>query len=270
MAKKNRGTLKRYFRDGSLPSADHFGNLIDSTLNMIDEGFDRSAQNGFEISLIGDHSRLISFFKLGDPQNPVWTIEYDQEQDRLLIKNPRAGEDSPGAMVFDANGRIGVGKIEPKHRLDVGGVIAAEGRIGANQGDRKTVPADGEWHDITDPLYGCHALEVMAGVGSQGTGRYALMRAVAINTFNPRGWLFNFLSLKKRIRYQQAYFLSRGNRIQLRWQGQQDKKYTLQMRTACGYGDGINIRFYLTRLWIDETMSESGQTQQEAKDVAAD
>lgn len=242
-----------------MPSADQFGNLIDSTLNMIDEGFDRSAQNGFEISQIGDHSRLISFFKLGDPQNPVWTIEYDQEKDRLLIRNPRSATDGPAAMVFEANGRIGISKIEPGQTLDVGGVIAAEGRIGANPDNCTTVPADGEWHDITKPLNGCQALEIMAGVGGQGTGRYALMRAVAINTFNPRGWLFNFLNLKKRIRYQQAYYLSRDNRIKLRWQNQQEKNYTLQMRTACGYGDGINIRYYVTRLWLDESMSESIQ-----------
>ena len=101
----------------------------------------------------------------------------------------------------------------------------------------------------------------MAGVGSPGTGRYALMQAVAINTFNPRGWLFNFLNLKKRIRYQQAYFLSRGNRIKLRWHSVGEKKYTLQMRTACAYGDGINIRFYRTNLWIDEDMSESQQSE---------
>lgn len=200
----------------------------------------------------------------------MWTIEYDQEQDRLLIKNPRAGEDSQAAMVFDANGQIGISKIKPEHGLDVAGVIAAEGRIGANQGDRKTVPADGEWHDITDPLSGCHALEVMAGVGSQGTGRYALMRAVAINTFNPRGWVFNFLNLKKRIRYQQSYYLSRGNRIKLRWRSQDEDKYTLQMSSACGYGDGVNIRYYLTRLWVDETMSESQLAQDTSKDGSAD
>lgn len=256
MAKKDRITLKRYFHDGALPSADQFGNLIDSTLNMIDEGFDRSPQDGFEITLIGKHSRLISFFRSGNPEQPVWTIEYDQENDRLEVRNPRAAEGKPAAIVFDGDGNVGIAKADPGQTLDVGGIVAAEGRIGANPKD-KIVPADGDWHDITEPLHGCHAYEVMAGVGSPGTGRYALMRAVAINTFNPRGWWFNFLNLKKRIRYQQAYFLSRGNRIKLRWHADEDKKYTLQMRTACGYGEGVSIRFYLTKLWVDPDMSGS-------------
>jgi hypothetical protein len=213
MAKKNRSTLKRYFREGALPSEDHFDDLIDSTLNTIDEGFDKTPDNGFEISLIGDHQRLISFFKSGATQDAVWSIDYQDEDGRLLIKKPSAAEDEPPAMTFDDDGNVGVNNINPEHALDVGGVIVAQGRLGANPDNRKTVAADGKWHNVSGPLRGCHAIEVMAGVGSKGTGRYALMRAVAINTFNPGGWLFNFLNLKKRIRYQQSYYLARGNRI---------------------------------------------------------
>ncbi len=259
MAKKNRGTLKRYFDEGSLPSADQFGDLIDSSLNIIEEGFDKTALDGFKISLIGDHQRLISFYRSGDPNNPVWTFEYDEERDRLMIVNPRLAGESAAAITIDAQGRVGVDKTDPQSELDVGGVIAAEGRLGANPGGITTVPADGQWHDVTDELEGCHAIEIMAGVGSPGTGRYAMLRAVALNAYNPRGWLFNLFNLKKRIRTQQAYFLSRGNRIKLRWQSGEKDGYTLQMRTACGYGEGINIRFYLTDLWVDHKMGGAQQ-----------
>ena len=85
MAKKNRSTLKRYFRTGALPSEDHFDDLIDSTLNTIDEGFDKTPENGFEISLVGDHRRLISFFKRGSVRDAVWTIDYDADHDRLSL-----------------------------------------------------------------------------------------------------------------------------------------------------------------------------------------
>jgi len=256
MAKKNRNTLKRYFRKGALPSEDQFHDLIDSTLNPIDEGFDKTPKNGFEISLLGEHERLISFFKSAAAKDIVWTIDYNGENDRLLIRKP--DEDSPGttAMSFSGKGHVGVNKSDPAHALDVAGVVAAEGRLGANPDNQLTVDADGRWHNITGPLSGCHAFEVMAGVGSKGTGKYALMNAIAMNTFNPRGWLFNFLNLKKKIRYHQAYYLSRGNRIKLRWLNE-GEHYYLQMRTACGYGDTIKIRYYLTRLWFDETMGES-------------
>jgi len=262
MAKKNRSTLKRYFRKGALPSEDHFDDLIDSTLNTIDEGFDKTPENGFEVSLVGDHQRLISFFKSGAVKDAVWTIDYDGAHDRLLIRKPDAEAESTPAMTFSGDGPVGVNNINPTHTLDVGGVVAAQGRLGANPDKQKTVVADGEWHNISRPLRGCHAIEVMAGVGSKGTGRYALMHAVAINTFNPRGWLFNFLNLKKRIKYQQAYYLARGNRIKLRW-SQQGEQYYLQMRTVCAYGDDVKIRYYLTSLWFDEDMGESWKTDED-------
>lgn len=256
MAKKNRTTLKRYFQKGALPTEDQFGDLIDSNLNTIDEGFDKSPENGFEISLVGDHHRLISFFKSGAAKDAVWSIDYDKEKDRLFVKRPNVDEGKPAAMTFDGDDRVGINQENPLCTLDVGGVIAAQGRLGANPDIPKTVPADGRWHNITTALEGCHAIEVMAGVGSKGTGKYALVHALALNTFNPRGWLFNFLNLKKRIKLHQAYYLSRGNRIKLRWLTE-GEHYYLQMKTTCGYGDSIRIRYYLTSLWFDEEMSES-------------
>ena len=195
MAKKNRSTLKHYFRKGALPTEDHFNDLIDSTLNTIDEGFDKSPENGFEISLVGDRSHLISFFKTSAVKDAVWTIDYDREQDQLLIKKPHTDVNKPPAMTFSGQGHVGINKIAPAYTLDVGGVVAAQGRIGANPDNQKTVAADGHWHNITGALTGCHAIEVMAGVGNKGTGKYALLNALAMNTFNPRGWLFNFLNI---------------------------------------------------------------------------
>jgi len=256
MAKKNRSTLKRYFREGSLPSEDQFGDLIDSSLNTIDEGFDKTPENGFEISLVGDHDRLISFFRTSAAKDVVWSINYDKEQDRLLITKPDAETQTPPAMTFAGDGKVGVNKNDPAYALDVEGVIASHGRIGTYPTRQNTVPADGAWYNITGKLKGCHALEVMAGVGREKTGRYALMNAIAINAFNPKGKIFNFLNLKKRIRYHQSYYLSRGNRIKLRWSGESGAYY-LQMRTNCDYGGGVQIRYYLTRLWFDDTMEGS-------------
>ena len=256
MAKKNKSTLKGYFESGALPTEDHFRDLIDSTLNPIDEGFDKTPWNGFEISLTGDHQRLISFFETGAIKDAVWTIEYDRERRQLLIRNPQQDDNRPAALTFNHDNQIGINQSNPSSTLDVGGIIAAEGRIGSNPDNQKTIPADGGWHNIAGPLRGCHAIEVMAGVGSKRTGRYALIQALAMNTFNPDGWLFNFLNLKKKIKYHQAYYLMRGNRIKLRWHTEKDGYY-LQMRTACNYRDDTRIRYYLTNLWFDEEMSES-------------
>ncbi len=256
MAKKNRSTLQRYFSEGALPTADHFADLIDSALNMVDEGFDKTPENGFEISLIGDHDRLISFFRNYAGTQAVWSISYDKDNDRLLFVKPDAEGEATTVVALDPRGRLGINTSEPRWSLDVAGVIAAQGRIGANPNRQKTVPADGEWHDITDSLTGCQAFEVMAGVGDKGTGRYALMQATALNTFNPKGPFFNFFRRKNRIRYNQAFYLSRGHKIKLRWRGAGDE-YFLQLRTNCDFGEGIRVRYYLTRLWFDDTMAES-------------
>jgi hypothetical protein len=278
MAKQNRSTLTGYFRDGTRPSEDHFENLVDSCLNTIDEGFDKSPENGFEVSLIGDHQRLISFFDSGAAKEAVWTIAYQKDHQRLLIEQPSADDKRPPALTFTGDGHIGVNNRNPDHALDVSGVVAAEGRLGANPGDDKTVPADRGWHDIAGPFSGCQAIEVMAGVGKKRSGKYALMRAVAMNTFNPWGRWFNFFGMKNRIKCQHSYYLSRCDRIELRWSDKSAKtgdsedskevkvsndakgsprEYYLHMRTRSDYGDDVKIRFYLTHLWFDEKMSES-------------
>jgi len=257
MAKKNRSTLKRFFREGALPSEEQFGDLIDSSLNTVDEGFDKSSENGFEISSIGDHERMLSFFRNSASQHPAWSISYEKDQDKLIFNKVVADNSEKPVVTLTPEGRVGIDNEKPAWTLDVGGFVSSYGRIGANKDEKhQTIPADGEWHDITDVLTGCHGLEVMAGVGSPRTGKYALMNAVALNTFNPGGWLFNFLNLKKKIRYQHAYYLSFTNKLKLRWHGK-GRQYTLQMRTNCNYGDGIRIRYYLTRLWFDEDMCES-------------
>ena len=264
MAKKNRSTLKRYFREGALPTADQFADLVDSTLNTIDEGFDKSAEDGFEISLIGQHDKLISFFRNSVDQNAVWAVSYDRDSDRLSFVKPSAVDDVTSTLTLAPQGLVGVNKNDPGWQLDVGGVVAAQGRIGANPDNRCTIPADGEWHDITPDLTGCQALEIMAGVGNKGTGKYALLKAEAFNAFNPYGLFFNFLNLKKRIKYHQAWYLSRSDKIKLRWAGK-GRDYTLQMRTQSNYGDDIKIRYYITRLWFDADMSESWEQQAAAQ-----
>jgi hypothetical protein len=264
MAKKNRETLARYFSKGALPSEDQFRDLIDSALIKDDDGFDRSALNGWEIRLIGDHDRLISFLRDNAVKQAAWSISYDKTTDRLLFVKPAAEEEGRSIVVFDPRGRLGVNTREPSCELDVAGVIAAEGRLGGNpfRERQKTVPADGHWHPITDELEGCHAFEVMAGVGKKNSGMYALMQAVAINTYNPKGLFFNFLRRKNRIRYNQAFYLARGHKIQLRWESRGADKYVLTMRTNCHYGQNslgkpISIRYYLTQLWFDSHMEAS-------------
>jgi hypothetical protein len=255
MAKRRRSTLKRFFRQGALPSADQFGDFIDSTVNQVDDGFNKTPKNGLEISSLGAHDSLISFFRESRLEQALWTIGYDQERDKLLFKKLDPRKRPHTVLSLFPDGKVGINRKDAEYALDVGGAVRSEGRIGVVPGDR-IVPADGGWHDITGTLTGCQAFEIMAGVGKLKTGRYALMHAIALNAFNPAGLFFNFLKRKNRIKCQHAYYGARGNKLQLRWHGP-DREYRLQLRSRCDYGDGTLVRYYVTELWFDAPMDGS-------------
>lgn len=259
MAKRNRNTLKQFFREGAIPSAREFADLIDSSLNTLEDGFDKSAQNGFEITVLGNNTRLLSFFRDNLNQQPLWSLSFDERSNALQFK-PAA--DTP-LLTLTNEQRLGVATSKPVSTLDVAGVITQQGRQGYQPNGRAKVPADGQWHDISGPLQGCQAFEVMAGTGNKGTGKYALLQAIALNAYNPSGWWFNFLNRKKRIRVQQSYYLSRGCMLQLRWQPLAEG-YCLQIRSRTDLGAGIRISYYLTSLWSDEQMLQCWQPEQAA------
>ena len=250
MAKKNRNSLKNAFRDGAQPSAESFGDLIDSVLNVVDEGFEKTDVDGFKITQLGGNGKLISFYENLSVRQATWSIRLGRENQQLIV-----GSDSgePVLTLAAGNGesktpaRVGINNSKPAHELDVDGVVAARGRIGSDKGQ---VKADGLWHDITPALDGCRAFEVMAGVGEKESGRYALVNAVAINTFNRNG----------KINCQQSHFGSRCDKIELRWVGE-THAYTLQVRTRCAYGEHVVIQYFLTDLWFDPFMQASDTRQ---------
>ncbi len=251
MAKRNRDTLKNFFSKGALPSEEQFHDLIDSAVNQIDEGFDKSPEGGLEITPVGNHDGLISFFRSTDPERSLWSINYGANQQTFLFNN-NLNDVTPLSLTDD--GKVGVNTNSPCWTLDVNGVISAQGRVGTYR--QGMVPADGKWHNVTEELDGVQAFEIMAGAGLKGSGKYALIHAIALNTFNPKGAWFNIFNRKKRIKCHQAYYRSISDKLKLRWIGE-NHKYYLQLRSNSDYGENIGIRFYVSKLWFDEDMSDS-------------
>lgn len=259
---RNRSTLKQFFADGALPSAAQFADLIDSTINQIDEGFDKTPAEGLKISSLGTHSELVSFYRGVGSEHAIWTVSHDGATDDLLFGSGCETASAPVLVLSrnEARGRIGVNTTKPRAALDVAGTVRAEGRIGVTPSG-KAARADGKWHDITDDLEGCHAFEVIAGVGKPGTGRYALLHAIAMNTFNPSGFMA-WLTGRKRIRTQHAFFQCSCSKLQLRWFGK-GRRYRLQVRSRCVFEGDVWIRYYLTRLWFDAAMARSAMPPEE-------
>jgi len=263
MTSRHRETLKNFFADGRMPTSDHFKDLIDSTLNMTDEGFRKSAENGLEISTPVGFDALLSFSRDQNPQSVVWSASYGaRDQLQFNFGSTAATRDSPPALTLDgSNQRIGINTPEPKHTLDVNGVIGAQGRIGRYPLARDaTLPANGQWQFLTDELHGCQGFEVVAGVGGRrGRGRYALIHAIALNTYNPDPGWFGIFSRKRPIRVTGAWYGRRCDRLELQWVGDhgRDSRYRLQIRSHCDYGESVFIKAQLTRLWFDEDMQGS-------------
>lgn len=271
MTPRNRKTLSAYFSDGQMPTQEAFGALIDSMVNIVDDGFDKSAQDGMKVAQLDNNSKLLSFYDEITVGKPIWSVSFsmpgyggDAGNNRnlnflygnnkvtglTLASVPEAVAEKENAG--EAKIRVGVNNNNPQHELDVNGVIAADGRIGRAGGKEYEVRADGKWHPVITGLDGCQAFEIMAGTGKPRSGRYALLHAFALNTYN---------SSKSNITYHQARFSSKCDQIELRWVGG-THDYSLEMRVRCSYEQSANeeiyIRYYVTRLWFDPFMDECG------------
>jgi len=300
MTLRNRKTLQNYFAAGSLPTNVHFSDLIDSTLNKLDEGFNKTDVDGVQVRARVDQFGLLSFYRAQVRDTAVWSVAFGAHQpDQLVFRQGSAAADDkpplltldPGAAqatdassdgdsnlrsnpdarqalgAIDAGAKVGVNTDAPRTRLDVAGTVRADGRLGREP--EPILYANGHWQSITGPLSGCQAFEITAGVGFRNHGRYALLHAVALNTYNPGRWL-DLWNRKKPIRQQHAYYKRRCDRLQLRWfRSKDDEVYELQIRTECDYaaalrrkGDfapeqEIRIRVFLTQLWFDDAMIDS-------------
>jgi len=53
MALLNRQSLINYFKKGSAPTERHFADLIESTVNIVDDGISREGGDGFKVTPVG-------------------------------------------------------------------------------------------------------------------------------------------------------------------------------------------------------------------------
>jgi hypothetical protein len=147
MALLNRQSLINYFKKGSAPSERHFADLIESTVNIVDDGISREGENGFRITPIGRSKRLISFYKNFKQIHPEWSINLDKEQNGGLAFQE---EEKKPVLVLKNGGNVGIDEENPKSKLDVNGVITSKGRVSSLLVGE--VPGDGKWHTMIDGL----------------------------------------------------------------------------------------------------------------------
>jgi hypothetical protein len=243
MSLQNRETLKSFFRKGQMPSEGHFNDLIESMLNVVDDGLSKTTQDGLTLSPMGTSPRLASFFKSIEHKNPAWSMEIESGNGNLHFKNQL----EEAVLTLNEHKQVGIAQAQPQYTLDVNGTVGMKSRVGSYAQGK--IPADGNWYPIAERLSDCHAFEVMAGAGKKKTGKYALVHAFALSTFG---------NSRSKVQIHQAYYGVRCNKIEIRWKGT-TYQYQLEMRTRCSYGEGLYINYHITNLWEDTQMNESGQ-----------
>ncbi len=286
MSWRDREGLRKYFSEGSRPTAEHFAELIESTVNIAEDGISKNATDGLRLEALVGHRALMSFYRGKSTEEADWSMSFGNEDRQLLFSSGRAEGGEPGAALLsmqpgprsndpdragqDSGGRVGVYTTTPRRetRLDVNGVVGASGRLGREPDNALEVVADGRPYVLVDKLRGCQAFEVMAGTGRpKASGQFALLHAVAMNAYNPSRW-DDLLGRKKTIRHQHAYFSRRCERLQLFWDGEPGGTYRLCIRSRCDYAAAarnklkkgekldaaseVRIRVYLTKLWFDD------------------
>lgn len=245
----SREELKKFFRNGKLPSEKDFAELIDSGINKLDDGFVKDEDHGFVIASTGGSKKFISFFRSTDELNPFLTVERAVEGSEALRLTPfsestKDATDNSNSFFFHANGSLGVGKIaDEKYKLDIGnGFTAMHSRAGTFATGK--VPANGKWHPVITELDNCQAFEIVARTGVKHSGKFSMMHAIAVSAFGGKA--------RNKVKKVSAHYGFFWNKINVKWSGKVHD-YTLSLRTNANYGGGVDIYYHITKLWDDAT-----------------
>ena len=143
MALINRQTLKNYFQKGGFATEKHFVDLIDSSLNMIDDGISINQKHGFKLNPLGYSTRLMSFFKKATQKESDFSLNLNHDNVEGLSVNDREGEP---LLKFDQHRQIGIHTNEPRFDFDVKGVLGVDSKSGNYAVG--AVDGDGSWQTI--------------------------------------------------------------------------------------------------------------------------
>lgn len=221
--RKNRNTLKGYFKKGDIPTEEQFAELIDSTLNLVEDEQVIRTDTGWAFYPKQDGNLDIGFYtekSATGTKLPVWSLSVTPEK-KLVIKNGQTEVAMEAAQdkSFLLHGNLMVEETVTASAYKTkggGGVTPGE--------DYLTVPADKKWHDL--PLdvsregFGCRVYRIYASFREPGTELCRLTRVTAI-------WL-NFM--EQRIESPEKHWWGWSGSIRFRWQ-ERNGKPCLQMRS---------------------------------------
>ena len=238
MAKTNRRTLKEYFGRGKKPTNTQFADLIDSMLNIVDDGFNKSAERGMLLSPLDDNGAVMEVRRNILDEKPQWVIALGKNRELHIHREM----EEEALITLCPDGRILLGGSN-QVRLEVNGSIQANSVTGNYlQG---AVPANGQWQEIGGMDYGCIGYHIVAACGLKGKGRYGIADVTAMHCFgkHPRIWS------------RRSWFGNRFNKIQFRWHSN-GLNCGLQLRTRSNYGEGVQVHYRVSNLFDMEFITQ--------------
>lgn len=144
----SRESLKQLFRKGKSPSEQHFAHLIDSSLNKMEDGIGKTAQEGLQLSPQGNFDQVLSVYERMDVPLPAWQIKLLRQNETKGLSFEKIGKDEnnepvSNSRLFLANdGNVGVHTTRPWAPFHVDTTAGIRSRVGTYAYGQ--VPGDGQ------------------------------------------------------------------------------------------------------------------------------
>lgn len=182
--RKDRNTLKTYFKKGQTPTEGQFAELIDSMTNIVEDGQIAGTGKGWTFCPKQDGTLELGLYtdeSATETGPPVWTIAVTPEK-KLLIRNTggetvlEAAQDK--SVILHGSLTVEDGITATAYKTGGGGEPSPGGE------EYVTIPADKQWHDLPIDVsregFGCRVYRIYASFREQGTGLCRLTRVTAI------------------------------------------------------------------------------------------
>ncbi len=246
-----RRALHQLFGQGTNIPRTAYDNLIDSTINITDDGLEVDKINGLTLKAQPTSGKVISFVGGLNRPDSAWSILMNPERQMGLSISNDQGE----SMLFlQAGGNIGLGTLNPQTKLDVQGTVAAKGWVGTYS--EGLVNADSRWYTIMHNLDACQGFEAIAHIKYDELHAFDLTHTTILISGGRKGKRIQ----TKRATLAYGWFWERLRRpIRFRWKldpntpPDSPPRYLLQIRSSRKlkplHNKQAMIYFRLSKIW---------------------